>query len=77
MQELVGTFRSVYGDLIANAPSVPAETLSAENPLERARDRFPTAGEFAEYLLTGHLGYHLGQLSMWRAAAAANGHLNP
>ena len=77
MPELVGTFRSVYGDLIANAPNVPAETLSAENPLERARARFPTAGEFAEYLLTGHLGYHLGQLSMWRAAAAANGHLNP
>jgi hypothetical protein len=31
--------------------------------------KFPTFGHFATYIMTGHLGYHLGQLSAWRAAA--------
>ncbi len=70
MRELVDAFRAVYQDLVANAPAASAEALSAPNPFEPARPAFPTAGSFAVYLLTGHLGYHLGQLSMWRAAAA-------
>jgi DinB family protein len=70
MRELIDTFRAVYADLAANAPSASAEALAAINPYESARAVFPTAGSFAAYILTGHLGYHLGQLSMWRAAAA-------
>jgi hypothetical protein len=71
MRELIDTFRSVYGDLIANGPTASPEALESTNPYEHARQTFPTAGDFAAYLLTGHLAYHLGQLSMWRAAAAA------
>ena len=70
MRELIDTFRAVYQDLVANAPNAPAEALSAPNPFEPARPAFPTAGNFAAYILSGHLGYHLGQLSMWRMAAA-------
>ena len=71
MQELIDTFRSLYADLTTNAPTASAEALAVPNPHERARPAFPTAGDFAAFLLTGHLAYHLGQLSMWRAAAAA------
>jgi hypothetical protein len=70
MRVLVETFRSIYSDLAAQAPAAVAEALSAPNPYEPARPAFPTGGSFARYLLTGHLAYHLGQLSIWRAAAA-------
>lgn len=72
MRELIETFRSVYDDLRRHSPLASAETLAAPNPLESARPTYPTAGDFAVYLQTGHLGYHLGQLSMWRAVAAAS-----
>jgi len=71
MRELIDTFRAVYQDLVANAPNTPAEALSAPNPFEPARASFPTAGSFAAYIMAGHLGYHLGQLSIWRVAAAS------
>ena len=70
MDDLVAAFRAVYRDLIAGAPVAGMETLAAPNPYEPARGAFPTAGSFVVYLLTGHLGFHLGQLSIWRAAAA-------
>ena len=70
MQDLVAAFQAVYRDLIAGAPAASSEALGAPNPYEPARGAFPTAGSFVVYILTGHLGYHLGQLSIWRAAAA-------
>lgn len=69
MKELLAAFRSIYGGLAANGPNASAELLAAPNPYETARGAFPTAGDFAAYLLTGHMSYHLGQLSGWRAAA--------
>jgi hypothetical protein len=69
MHELTSTFERVYLDLARIAPDLPDEVLNAENPLEYSRERFPTAGQFFAYIMTGHLGYHLGQLSGWRAAA--------
>jgi len=39
------------------------------NPYEPARHPFYTAGEFVAYMMSGHLAYHVGQLSAWRAAA--------
>lgn len=70
MRELLEAFRAIYRDLMANAANATPEGLAMPNPFEPARPAFPTAGDFAVYLLTGHLGYHLGQLSIWRAAAA-------
>jgi len=69
MHELTSAFAAVYRDLAAIAPDVSAELLAAPNPLEYTRNRFPTFGEFLVYIMSGHLGYHLGQLSGWRAAA--------
>ena len=64
----------VTGDfeLAADGPKASAELLSVPNPHESARGAFPTSGDFAAYLLTGHMSYHLGQLSGWRAAARAS-----
>lgn len=70
MSALLDCLYAIYTDLAANAPGASAAALAAPNPFEPARGAFPTAGAFVEYLLTGHLGYHLGQLSIWRAVAA-------
>lgn len=71
MADLVRMFRAVYADFVARAPLATSEALAAPNPYEPARSAFPTAGRFVEYMLTGHLAYHLGQLSVWRSARAA------
>lgn len=68
MSELVARVRDVYADLPASYESAGGK-LAADNPFEPGRVSFPTAGDFAAYLMTGHLGYHLGQLHGWRAAA--------
>ncbi len=60
---------AVYSDLWAAFPSADESVLGAPNPYEPARDGFPTSGDFVAYLMTGHFGYHLGQLFAWRAAA--------
>jgi hypothetical protein len=65
MRSLCETFRTVYADLCAAADETKSDLLIAPNPYERARVAFPTAGEFLEYLLTGHLAYHVGQLVVW------------
>ncbi len=69
MAELVATFRAVYADLVRRAGALPSEVAGAENPFEPTRGAFPTAGDFVAYLASGHLAYHLGQLSGWREAA--------
>jgi len=63
------TLIAVYTDLCTAAPTVDPAALAVPNPFEPGQAGFPTAGEFAGYLLTGHLAYHLGQLMTWRAAA--------
>ena len=68
MSEMVAKVREVYSDLPV-AFENGTEKLAAENPFEPGRASFPTAGDFAAYIMTGHLGYHLGQLYGWRAAA--------
>jgi hypothetical protein len=67
MRALIEHFHKVYGDLPIAYGSASAETLGAPNPYEPGRASFPTGGDFAAYLMTGHLGYHLGQLYGWRA----------
>ena len=59
----------VYKDFFASAPNAPDETLALPNPYTLAIGAFATAGDFAAYLMTGHLAHHLGQLGSWHAAA--------
>jgi hypothetical protein len=67
MAELRTAFENVYSDLAKLAPTLSAELLSAPGPFEQVRDRFPTHGAFLSWMMSGHLGYHLGQLSEWKA----------
>ena len=69
MSELRAALQAVYRDLRVAALAAPESQLAIENPYAPARAAFPTAGEFVEYMLTGHLAYHIGQLVAWRAAA--------
>jgi hypothetical protein len=69
MAELCQAFNSVYADFCSAAVRADPTKLAAENPYAPARAGFPTAGDFVGYMLTGHFGYHLGQLVAWRAAA--------
>ena len=69
MTTLCDTFRLVYTDLCNASGEADSSALAAANPYAPARADFPTAGDFAAYLLSSHLAYHLGQLVAWRAAA--------
>ena len=69
MEELRATMRSVYADLFDAAPDAEPGFLALPNPYTPAIEAFPTAGEFAAYLMTGHLAHHVGQLSAWHVAA--------
>jgi hypothetical protein len=71
MAALCERFRAVYTDLCEAALQADAPLLARENPFAPGRASFATAGDFVTYLLAGHLGYHLGQLSGWRAAVNA------
>jgi hypothetical protein len=69
MAELRETVGIVYRDFFAEAPNATDEVLAIPNPYTLASGAFPTAGDFAAYLMTGHLAHHLGQLGSWHAAA--------
>lgn len=68
MKQMVERFHAVYSDLVTAYPAAASDTLGAENSYPPTRDSFPTTGDFVAYLMNGHLAYHLGQLSGWRAA---------
>lgn len=63
MAVLVKCLGDVYGDLASAVPLMGGDVLGLPNPYERAIGTYPTLGEFAGWIMTGHLGYHLGQLS--------------
>jgi len=46
--------------------TVPESTLSAANPNEQQRGRFPTVGTLLSFYTLGHNMMHLGQVSVWR-----------
>ncbi|MDQ6886547.1 MAG: DinB family protein [Gemmatimonadota bacterium] len=69
MDCLRATFLEGYRDLVVLAPTIAADLLDAPNPFEAARAPFPALRDFGVYLMTAHVGYHLGQLAGWRVAA--------
>lgn len=52
----------------AAEPTALDATLAREHPNERTRQRFPTVGDYAIFLITSHEGSHLGQIAAWRRA---------
>ena len=69
MSELCETVANVYRDFFTSAPEAPEDVIALPNPYTPALTAFPTAGDFAAYLITGHLAHHMGQLGSWHAAA--------
>ncbi len=69
MESLRRVAQDVYRDLCDTAVNADPAALAVENPYAPARADMPTADIFVRYLMSGHLGYHLGQLTEWRVAA--------
>lgn len=69
MATLRDTMRNIYADLFTAGPEAASDVLALPNAYTPALEAFPSAGEFAAYLMTGHLAHHLGQLSAWHLAA--------
>ena len=72
VSELRAAFDAVYRDLAIAAPTIPDEVLAAPSPFEPGRARFPTTREFLTWIMTGHLGYHIGQLYGWHGEMAGS-----
>lgn len=64
--ELLAAFQSRYQQLQQAAATASAEQLAQASTHPMTRELLPTARESVSFLLTGHLGVHLGQLSTWR-----------
>lgn len=67
MDLLCRTASDVYRDLCDAALSADPALLAVETPYAPVRADMPTADIFVRYLMSGHLAYHLGQLTEWRA----------
>ena len=68
LAELETQHERVTRALEAAEPASLAATLAREHPNEQARQRFPTIGDYAIFLITSHEGSHLGQIAAWRRA---------
>ena len=69
MSELVSIFRRVYVEYADAAAALDPAALAAPTPFPPTTGVFPTTGDFLAWMLGGHLGYHMGQLHGWAAAA--------
>lgn len=64
--EILRVFRTVHARARELAAQADPDRMQRPNPNARLREQLPTIGELVTFLLTGHLGVHLGQLSAWR-----------
>src|SRR6516225_560584 len=65
-EELLRALEQRYEDLRQRAATASPEQLSQPTTSPRAKETLPTFKEFLAFLLTGHVGVHVGQLSSWR-----------
>jgi hypothetical protein len=64
--ELVAAVERGFERLREQVTSATPEQLSRPSPHPQTKDQLPAVEDVLAVLLTGHLGVHLGQLSMWR-----------
>jgi hypothetical protein len=64
--ELLKALDDGYEQLRQRASSATPEQLSKATTNPVAKETLPTLREFIAFLMTGHVGVHLGQLSSWR-----------
>lgn len=73
LAELTGQHARV-ADALANADP---QFLARAHPNEKMRKRFPTIGDFANYLASAHEANHIGQLAAWRRAMGVGPRARP
>lgn len=61
-------FESSYKKVLETIPSMSAESIEAENPIEGFRERLPLAGAAVAFMVNNHIMMHMGQVSHWRRA---------
>ncbi|MEQ9616578.1 MAG: DinB family protein [Phycisphaerales bacterium] len=66
LSEVLARFKSRSEAAIAALEKADDELLASVNPNENMRERLPTIGAMATFLLSAHVAFHLGQLSTWR-----------
>jgi hypothetical protein len=66
MEIIVARFRTRYEAVIPVLAETPDEVYHRPNPNERMKDRFPTIAIACNFLVSGHILVHLGQMSAWR-----------
>jgi hypothetical protein len=64
--ELLRAVEEGYLQARQKATTVVPEQLARPTTHPRAKETLPTCKEMVTFLLTGHMGVHLGQLSSWR-----------
>jgi hypothetical protein len=64
--ELVRAFEESYQQVRQRAAVASADQLSRPTTNPRIKESLPTAKDTLTFVLTGHMGVHLGQLSSWR-----------
>ena len=65
-EELMRTLESGFERARRLATEARPEQLAQPSTNPRFKDALPTAQHVTALLLTGHMGIHLGQLTMWR-----------
>ena len=64
--ELLRAVEQSYQQLRQRAATANPEQLARPTTNPRAKETLPTLKELLAFLLSGHVGVHLGQLSSWR-----------
>lgn len=64
--DLLRAFDECHQRLRDRVAAAGPEVLAQPPTNPRAREAFPTFKELATFILAGHIGLHLGQLSSWR-----------
>lgn len=73
MEAIVARFRQRHAAVLPVIAETPDEVFERPNPNEKMRDRLPTIGVTALFLLGPHLMIHLGQVSAWRRCMGLGG----
>lgn len=68
--ELLEKMNMAHDALLTAYQQVDDEIIASANVVERLRERYPTNGDFAAFLLTSHAGLHFGQIAMLRKLLA-------
>ncbi|MGP1310278.1 MAG: DinB family protein [Phycisphaerales bacterium] len=64
--EVAARYRERTDAILDFLKNVDDAALAEPNPNEQMRERFPTKGAQAAFMLQGHTMMHLGQVSAWR-----------